>query len=150
MKKLLLAVAIAATVFAVAHRGGHSETPSSGLAFDRIWIDHMPRNERDPVEVFIAMDDYAIGQFIATSRWAGRFEAFQYESHGDELRAVYPQTGKREKMTIKATACNVRGFDYCLEITGSDHGAKHYYSQEDWIIDRSANVDARVHAIVAP
>jgi hypothetical protein len=149
MKKLLLAVAIAATVYAVANRGGHSQH-SSGLAFDRIWIDHMPRGERDMVGVFVAMDDYAIGQFISTSRWAGMFEAFQYEAHGDELRAVFPQTGKREKMTLKAAACDKSGFDYCLEITGSDHGAKRYYSQEDWVIDRSANLDARVHAIVAP
>ena len=148
MKKLLLAVALAAAVFAIT-RGGHHQG-TSGLAFDRIWIDHMPRGERDPIEVFLAVDDYSIGQFITTSRWAGKFEGFQYESKGEELRIVFPQTGTREKLTIRAAACEASGFDYCLDITGSSHGAKRYYSQKDWIIEHSADTDAKIHAIVAP
>ncbi len=148
MKKLLLvAVAIATTVFAVARRSDHA--PASDLAFDRIWIDHMPRGERDPVQVFVAVDDHAIGEFFAGTRWQGRFDAFKYESNGDELRVVFPQTNTRERLTIKASACEARGFDYCLEIAGSEHGAKRYYSRKDWVIDRSADIDARVQAIAA-
>lgn len=148
MKKLLAAVVLAAAAFAVVHHGGQHRT--ADLAFDRIWIDHMPRGERDLVEVFVALDDYAIGQFIVASRWTGKYDAFQYEAHGDQLRAVFPQTGQREQLTLHAKACDARGFDYCLEIEGSSHGAKRYYSQEDWIIERSADVEPRVKAIVAP
>jgi len=66
------------------------------------------------------------------------------------IRAVYPQTGKREELAVKATACDARGFDYCLDIAGSEHGAKRYYSQKDWVIDRDADTLARVQALLAP
>ena len=148
MPKLLVAVLLAAATAAVVRHGGHHQ--ESGLPFDRIWIDHMPRGERDPVEVFVAIDDVSIGQFITASRWAGRFEGFQYEAHGDELRAVFPQTGARERMTVRAKACDQRGFDNCLVIEGSGHGTQRYYSREDWVIERGADVDARVKAILAP
>jgi hypothetical protein len=149
MKKLLVAVVLAAATFAAVHHRGHHQT--SGLAFDRVWIDHLPRGERDLVEVFVALDDYAIGQFIVASRWTGKYDAFQYEAHDDELRAVFPQTGQREQLTLRAKKCEgTVAFDFCLEIAGSNHGVKRYYSQEDWIIERGADLDARVKAIVAP
>jgi hypothetical protein len=100
--------------------------------------------------VFVAVDDHAIGEFFTGTRWQGKFDAFRYESQGNEVRAVFPQTGAREKMTVVAAACEVRNFDYCLDITGSEHGVKRYYSRKEWVIDRGADtdVDARVHAIV--
>ena len=147
MKKLLLAVAIAATAFAVT-RGGHQQT--SGLAFDRVWIDHMPRGERDPIEVFVAIDDHAIGEFFSGTRWAGKFVAFKYEANGNEVRATFPQSNKRETLTVDAKACDARGFDYCLDLTGSEHGAKRYYSQKDWVIDRSSDVESKIQSLFTP
>jgi hypothetical protein len=148
MPKLLVAVLLAAATAAVVRHGGHHQT--SNLAFDRLWIDHVPRGERDPIEIFVANDAEAVGEFVTTTRWAGKFEGFRFEAEGDELRAVFPQTGARERMTIRAKACDQRGFDYCLVIEGSGHGTQRYYSQKDWVIERSADVDARVKAILAP
>jgi len=63
MKKLLAAVVLAAATFAAVRHGSHHQT--SDLAFDRLWLDHIPRGERDQVEVFVAVDEHAIGQFVA-------------------------------------------------------------------------------------
>ena len=148
MKKLLVAGLLAAATFAAVRHGDH-QAPAD-LVFDRIWINHMPRGERDPVQVFLAMDDISIGQFVTASRWAGNFEGFQYEAHDGELRVVFPQSGAKERMTVAAKTCDARGFDYCLTIAGSAHGAPRYYSRKDWVIERGADVDARVKAILAP
>jgi len=149
MKKLLFAAALAAAGVAYwRHGSAPVAAQDSHLAFDRIWIDHMPRNERDIVQIFAALDDSSFGIFDAVSQWTGAYEIFQFEANGGDVRAVYPQTGKKEKFTLDAKACDVRGFDYCLEIKGSDHGVKRYYSQEDWIIDGQASADARIHAIL--
>ena len=148
MKKLLVAVALAATVVAVVRHDSHQ--PSSDLVFDRVWIDHMPRGERDMVGVFLAIDEHAIGQFITTSRWTGSFVGFRYEAHEGVVRAMYPQSGKREELVVKAVACDATGFDYCLDIAGSEHGAKRYFSRKDWVIERADDTLARVQALLAP
>lgn len=143
MKKLVLAVLVLSTVaFVALRRGGDdaattSEAPvlDSKLALDRIWIDHIPRNDRDVFQLFVAITEQPFGIFQATSQWKGQYELFQYEPNGDELKIHYGQTGEKEKVKAVATKCNEKGMDYCLELKGSSRGVKKYYSMEDWIID---------------
>src|SRR5260221_6433183 len=100
MKKALLAlVAVSMAGYGV-YRWRSAETPApahtdSALLQDRLWIDHMPRNERDTIQVFAALTEQPVGVFQAASMWKGQYELFRYESHGDELRVVYPQNGDR-------------------------------------------------------
>jgi hypothetical protein len=116
---------------------------------DRIWLDHIPRSERDTIQVFAAVSDHAVGVFQAMSQWRGEYEAFRYEASGGEMRLVFPQTGNRETVRVKAWRCDEGGMDFCLELDGASRGAKHYYSRKGWGIDSARNLDAIAHRIDA-
>ena len=138
MKKALLAtVVIAGAGYGVYRwRSEPAPTPKhdDDLVTDRLWVDHIPRSERDVIQIFAAITEEPIGIFQSTSVWKGEFEMFRYESHGGELRIFYPQSGANDKVKAKATECNKNGMDYCLELEGSSHGVKRYYSREGWEI----------------
>lgn len=139
-KAFMVAVALAAGGYTT-YRWQASDTPaqamkpaSDTLVQDRLWIDHLPRNDRDTIQVFIALTQQPIGGFQTASQWTGKYELFRYEKSGGEIRAVFPQTGSRETIKAKVSKCDGGWMDYCLELSGSSHGVKRYYSREDWVI----------------
>ena len=99
------------------------------MALDRIWIDEVPQGPRDTSNLFAAVTEEPFGGFLRTSQWKGGYEFFNYEARGDELRVVYPQTGDREKIKVRAWRCKERDMDYCLELSGATRGVKRYRSQ---------------------
>jgi hypothetical protein len=131
---------VVASVIAVAawrwHRGGGDAAPPHGdpLVMDRLWVDHLPRNDRDTINVFIVIDDESMGVFQAMSAWHGVFDIFRFEAEGDQLRLVFPQDGSREQVRARARKCDEGAMDYCLELSGNAHGVKRYYSQKGWEI----------------
>ncbi|HEX3757223.1 MAG TPA: hypothetical protein VHW23_00895 [Kofleriaceae bacterium] len=137
MRKAVLLVA-AVVISVCAWRWKHADDTAlapSRLVADRIWIDHIPRNERDTVQVFFANGKDALGLFAASSQWRGRHELFRYEGSGAELRVVYPQTGERETVRATARRCDENGMDFCLEVQGASRGVKQYYSRKGWEVD---------------
>ncbi len=154
MKKALLAVvAVAGAGYGVMRWQG-TPTPAPApqqhddLITDRLWIDHIPRNDRDTVQIFAALTEEPVGIFQAASQWKGEFELFRYEQHGGELRMLFPQTGTRDRVKAKATECNRGGMDYCLELEGSSRGVKRYYSREGWEIGSRHDIDALARTLV--
>ena len=144
MKKLVIVAVIAVLAYAgvrVLRGGGESTsqdvvaTDGEQLALDRLWVDHMPRNERDMFQLFAAITEEPIGVFQETSVWKGSFEMFRYEARGDEIRIHYPQNNDREKVKAKARKCSDSGWDYCMEVEGSTRGVKKYYSRKGWELD---------------
>jgi len=144
MKKALLATVVIAGAGYGVYRWRSEPAPvakhNADLVTDRLWVDHIPRNERDVIQIFAAITEEPIGIFQATSVWKGEFELFRYEAHGGELRLVYPQSGTKEKVTARATECDRNGMDFCLELEGSSHGVKKYYSREGWEIGSAADL----------
>ena len=137
MKKLLVVLLVVGTAVAAWRwRSDSVETTDSKLVFNRLWIDHMPRNDKDTIQVFAAITEEPLGIFQATSVWKGSFEMFVYEASGEEIRMVFPQTNERAKVKAKARTCDdKRDMDYCLELDGSSRGVKRYYSRKGWEID---------------
>jgi hypothetical protein len=145
MKKpvlLVIVVAVAAVSVWSFRRGGEPAVTANRLVADRIWIDHVPRNDRDTINVFAAISEHSAGVFQATSQWRGSFEVFRYEASGGELRLIYPQTGDREAVRAKARRCSEQKMDFCLEIDGASRGVKNYYSREGWEIGAHADLAA--------
>ena len=99
------------------------------VALDRIWIDQMPTTPRDSENLFVAASNESIGVFQSGSQLKGRYEFFSHETRGDELRVIYPQTGEREKISVRTWRCKERGMDYCLELSGASRGVKRYGSK---------------------
>ena len=150
MRKLIVITLVAAVGFGAWRWHTHAHhvqaQDDSKLVEDRLWIDHLPRNDRDAVNVFALLHDASIGVFQKTSAWKGSFEIFQYEAHAGQLRVIYPQTGDKETIRAKARRCNEGGMDYCLELDGG-RGVKRYYSQEGWEIGNLADEQVKVRAI---
>jgi hypothetical protein len=151
MKKLVLLVVLGAAVASIWSwkRTAEPLDSASRLFADRVWIDHVPRNERDIINVFVAVSEHSVGVFQATSAWRGSYEAFRYEANEGELRLLYPQTGDRERVQTKARRCKEQEMDFCLEIQGASRGVKRYYSREGWEIDQGRDLDAVKHRIEA-
>ena len=139
MKKALVVMALLSGATYAAYRWiGSDDTAtvaSESLVQDRLWIDHMPRNDRDIIQVFIALTEEPIGVFHAGSQWKQQSELFFYETHGGEVRIQYPQTGEKEKVKATARTCSEREMDYCLELSGNSRGVQRYYSRKGWEID---------------
>ena len=150
MKKPILLVVVVAVAVVAVWRVKHSAEPvdaANRLLANRIWIDHVPRSDKDTIQVFAALSEHSVGVFQATSQWRGGFEAFRYEASGADLRILYPQTGDREAVRAKARRCKEQEMDFCLEIEGASRGVKRYYSREGWEIDKAANLDAVVQRV---
>ena len=145
MKKALLAVALISTASYATYkltRTAPEVKVDKISALDRIWIDHLPKTESDMINIFAAITEEPMGVFQATSMWKGNFELFVYESHGDTIRAVYPQDKSKEELKVSASSCSeVRDMDFCLEIKGASRGPKKYYSRKGWEIDSASSVD---------
>lgn len=152
MKKAMLGLGLAAvaTISVWKLRDNEEVKHDDNLALDRFWIDHLPRNDRDTFQIFLAVTEQPFGAFQAASKWKGAYEIFHYEAHDNELRVLFPQNGDREQIKAKATRCREKGFDYCLELEGSSRGVTRYYSQKGWEIDGSlAHAREQIEAKIA-
>jgi len=157
MKKLALIVVVLGAMGYGGYRWlGDDDKPAvkatdgEQLVLDRIWIDHLPKNDRDTIQVFAAISEEPFGVFQAASSWKGAYELFRYESRGNELRIFYPQSNERETVKHKARNCSENQMDYCLELDGGSRGVKRYYSRKGWEIEGASatEIDDRIDAFV--
>jgi hypothetical protein len=156
MKKLILFLLLLLIVGYLIWRwynsGSDSAEAQAQLAYDRVWIDHLPTKEIDTVNVFAAITEQPIGVFDASSMWKGSFELFKYSgAKGDKVKLHFPQNGDQENVTLSAKSCREKSFDFCLEVGGTSRGVKRYYSQKGWEIGSASDgeaVRARVEALV--
>jgi hypothetical protein len=102
----------------------------------RIWIDHLPKTNTDHFEVFIVLADDPIGIFQRRSAYEGSYTIFNYELRGDaKIQLLFPQDKTKAEVGYDARACDVKDFDYCLELKGAPRGAKKYLSRKEWELD---------------
>jgi hypothetical protein len=135
MKKLLVLAVLATTAFVGSRwmrSDGDAEPARSGLVFNRFWVDHMPQGEKDTVRVFALWVPESFGVFADQNHWRVELERFRYEASGDQVRAIFPLSGDREEITVKASRCREADFDFCLDVQGSKHGTTRYYSRLGW------------------
>ena len=163
MKKLLVGgavIALAIGGYKWKTSSHHDDTveaadgKGSKIVFDRFWIDHIPRDERDPIKIFVALTQEPVGIFQTTTMWTGQYEIFQYEAKGGELRAVFPQNRDSETITAKGSKCDENSMDFCLELKGSSRGVSKYYSMKGWELDgldeaaAKTQIDAKISSLV--
>ena len=146
MRKLLLLAAVSAVGYGAWNWHSSSARPNEVLR-DRIWIDHLPRNERDPIQTFVILKENPVGVFNNASMWRGSYELYRYEMQGRQIRMEFPQTGDRETVKAEASTCREGGMDFCLTLEGSSRGTKRYYSREGWEIRSLDEARAKLDAL---
>jgi hypothetical protein len=110
---------------------------------DRFWIDHMPKDERDKVDLFVMVSEPSVGGFSTSSAYEGDWSAFEWTIEKG-LRIHMLQSDKDHKIKaviIKGDGC--KPFDYCLKLKGAPRGSKRYGSMEDWVINSGETPDPR-------
>jgi hypothetical protein len=120
------------------------------VLFDRVWIDHMPRSETEPVQTFVALTKrQPLGAFWKGSQWKAEYELFRYEPRGDgQLELLFPQSRDKQRVSYRAWKCNEGKFDFCLEMSGG-RGARKYFSQRGWEV-RSVAAAQNLEAQLPP
>lgn len=132
MKKLLvLAVLVTGTYVGWRWHAAPAAAPSN-VMMNRFWVDHLPTGEKDTIRVFALWAPESFGVFADQNHWRVELERFRYEADGDQVRAVFPLSGDREEITVKATRCHEDDWDFCLDMQGSKHGTTRYYSRLGW------------------
>lgn len=123
-----------------------SVAPSGGdfdVLANRIWIDHIPTNERDKINVFILFDDPTFGGFSKSSAYEGDWAAFEWSlDKGLVLHMMQADTKHRVRPKITSGA-SCAPFDHCLKLKGTPRGPKKYGSMEDWVVNGQSEFDVR-------
>ena len=128
----------------------HSETTDTTLRggdfsilANRIWIDHIPTDERDKIHVFLLFDDPSFGFFSNTSSFEGTWAAFEWHlEKGLVLSILQNQTTHKVRPKISSDGHCVP-FDYCLKLDGDPKGPGRYGSMEDWVVNSGQGVSAQ-------
>jgi hypothetical protein len=145
MKKLLVIVAIAVIGVAAWRVRSHSSADAQDgkdLLVGRLWVDRLPTSERDQFNLFAVGPQGLFGIFQTRSRWVGSYEVFRADRSGSGIVAEFPQSGRTEKLAVKARRCNEKGMDFCMDITGNSLGAHRYYSRKEWVVKSLADEQA--------
>jgi len=145
MKNLVMVAALGTIAYGGLKWQQRHETQDGrrkSLAVNRFWIDHAPTNEKDPFNVFVVHTPESIGGFAEETQWKGQIERFRFDIHGNTIHAVFPWTDTTEDIKVDARPCHEQGMDYCLELSGSSHGVKRYYSRTGWERKSGEDIEA--------
>lgn len=136
MNKLLVAAGAAGLLvggWTLAHR--HQVDDSKLQVTDQLWIDHMPKHDRELLHMLAAFthagDETNIGFIRFGSRWHAQFDGFRFDKTGEDLAVEFPQNSWRATWHTKVSRCSVGQFTLCLEIT-APRGTFHYFSRDEW------------------
>lgn len=106
-------------------------------AVNRIWIDHVPRDDRDMINHFILLD-HPQGKFGAigrSSQWRHMIDVFRWRLKGKELELFFPQEQVRGSVEIETWECEGEApapFQLCMKMTNKQGRSWLFYSREDW------------------
>lgn len=136
--KMMMGAAIALAAVAGGYRLFGSHGSDAKTLIGRLWIERLPRNDTDHVHVLALLAEEPIGVFQRQSRYEGSYALFNYELRGDHrVQLLFPQDRSKHEVTYDARPCDVNGFDYCLDLSGSPRGTTKYYSRKEWEIEGS-------------
>lgn len=118
--------------------GDDDEAATPRQAVNRVWLERLPKSQRDVVGHFVLVDrkKKRIGVGGASSQWRHDVELFHWTLDHDRLEQAFPQSETKASSTIKAEKCDdaPRPFTMCLDIESADGQKRRFYSRREWII----------------
>lgn len=109
------------------------------LLINRLWLERLPRNERDMVMHMVAAqrDSESGGVFAVASQYRVLMELFSFKRTGrDRLVLTFPQDNKRAEVRVRTWACPdkaPKGMELCLEAVYHQTRWR-LYSRKDWVV----------------
>lgn len=140
--KLIALALVGACSFGVYKLGSallSDEAQGTEHAVNQLWIDHMPRDDRDMVTHFV-MIDHPQGKFGAlgrSSQWRHMVDVFRWKLSGNKLGLFFPQERARGEVEIETWQCAGEApapFELCMKMTNKQGRSWTFYSREDWEI----------------
>jgi hypothetical protein len=132
----LVGVAVAWHVFGSSESSEREVKDAPDVLVNRIWINELPTNPKQMVDVFLMIDHPKFGQFLRTSAYEGEYALFEWrDKKAKSVDIVMPQTDKKHRLKFAIASEGCEPFDYCMKVKGAPRGAKKYYSMQDWIIE---------------
>jgi hypothetical protein len=147
MKKLVLGVTLMGLLGGLGWRAWRSDAPDATLLFHQLWIDHEPRDENDKFSMLFVNAEHPFGHFGTRTMWTAQLEFFHYHVIPKEpgvIDFLFGATRERQRVRYTARRCNERGFDLCLDISGSSRGVRRYYSKKEWRVEKGETIDQAV------
>lgn len=141
--KLIALALVGACSFGVWKLGSallSDEAQGTEHAVNQLWIDHMPRDDRDMITHFVAID-HPQGKFGAlgrSSQWRHMVDVFRWELNGNKLGLFFPQDRARGEVTIETWECAGEApapFELCMKMTNKQGRSWTFYSREEWEIN---------------
>ena len=115
---------------------------------NQIWLERWPRDARDMVWHFVAIDqkDRRVGSLGKASRWRVASDAFVWSQEGAELRARFPQNDCRLSFEVRSWKCAGEApepFELCLEVKANGRVYR-YFSRTEWVVHPHGEVDEQL------
>lgn len=142
--KLIALALVGACSFGVWKAGqallADDEAQGTEHAVNQVWIDHIPRDDRDMITHFVLID-HRDGQFGAigdSSQWRHIIDVFRWQLQRDTLRLYFPQERARGEVKIRTWRCEGEApapFELCLELTTKNGRRVAFYSRDEWKIE---------------
>jgi hypothetical protein len=148
--KLIALTLVGACSFGVWKLGSallSDETQGTEHAVNQLWIDHMPRDDRDMITHFV-MVDHPQGKFGAlghSSQWRHMVDVFRWKLSGSKLELFFPQDRARGEVQIETWECEGEApapFELCMKMTNKQGRSFMLYSREEWEINPRNVADA--------
>jgi hypothetical protein len=142
--KLIALALVGACSFGVYKAGqallADDEVEGTKHAVNQLWIDHVPRDDRDIIAHFVLID-HRDGQFGAigqSSQWRHRIDVFRWQLDGSSLRMYFPQDRVRGEVKVETWRCAGEApapFELCMKLTNKNGRSVTLYSRDDWKIE---------------
>ena len=150
-RNTLIALTLAAACGFGVYKAGSAliadEAQGTEHAVNQVWIDHIPRNDRDMIAHMVLVD-HREGQFGAigrSSQWRHMIDVFKWQLRGDSLRVFFPQERARGQVKIETWECQGEApapFELCMRMTAKNGESAMLYSRHDWKVEPHAVEDS--------
>ncbi len=115
------------------------EAQGTEHAVNQLWIDHMPRDDRDMITHFVLLDhpQGQFGEIGRSSQWRHLIDVFKWQLRGAKLGLFFPQDRARGEVTVETWECAGEApapFELCMKLSNEQGPSFMFYSREDWEI----------------
>lgn len=127
-----------------------AQSDDADVFFDRQWIDSIPQEPTDLMEILVVSKRHKKGAEATISQWRQHVDLFQWQGasgnpNHNVINIFFPQEGKNSTLEFKAFECDHEVFELCAEVSDG-HTTKKFYSFWDWRVENINSIKSHIHS----